>query len=205
MNQSLGNGIEPEARSLAMLSSRPRGIACSHSGNSLMIRGQKAPRCATFSLGTGSRTRPDTTSVTGGFLYLACDFNGLRGLDRHDRLAERAAFSGHERTVYMLLLYCPPTSNSAWVICPSEQTRTASISTANTFSSRITAWRSRSSIAGESLACLRWNSRRRLSWLFFSSSVERLGSSFCGAASPWGLRKGLTPTMGDGPSGFVWS
>jgi len=44
---------------------------------------------------------------------------------------------------HMLRRYCPPTSNSACVICPSEQTRTASIRTANTFSSRITAWRSR--------------------------------------------------------------
>eukprot|EP01031_Cornospumella_fuschlensis_P047284 gene47284-57916_t len=32
----------------------------------------------------------------------------------------------------MLRRYCPPTSNSALVICPSEQTRTASISTSNT-------------------------------------------------------------------------
>src|SRR5437867_7650588 len=50
---------------------------------------------------------------------------------------------------YMLRRYWPPTSNRAWVICPSEQTRTASISTAKTFSLRITAWRSRSSMAGE--------------------------------------------------------
>ena len=40
---------------------------------------------------------------------------------------------------YMLRRYCPPTSNNAWVKWPSEQTRTASISTANTFSSLITA------------------------------------------------------------------
>lgn len=37
------------------------------------------------------------------------------------------------RPTYILRRYCPPTSNSACVICPSEQTRTASISTANTF------------------------------------------------------------------------
>lgn len=35
--------------------------------------------------------------------------------------------------------YCPPTSNSALVICPSEHTRTASISTSNTFALSITA------------------------------------------------------------------
>ena len=34
----------------------------------------------------------------------------------------------------MLRRYCPPTSNNAFVICPSEQTRTASISTSNTLS-----------------------------------------------------------------------
>src|SRR6185503_9487513 len=48
---------------------------------------------------------------------------------------------------YMLRRYCPPTSNSACVICPSEHTRTASISTANTFSSLITASRRRCNIA----------------------------------------------------------
>src|SRR5438552_5688055 len=53
---------------------------------------------------------------------------------------------------YMLRRYWPPTSKRAWVICPSEQTRTASISTANTFSFRMTAWRRRSSIAAESFA-----------------------------------------------------
>ena len=34
---------------------------------------------------------------------------------------------------YMLRRYCPPTSNSALVIWPSEQQRTASTSTSNTF------------------------------------------------------------------------
>ena len=40
---------------------------------------------------------------------------------------------------YIFLRYCPPTSNNAFVICPSEQTRTASISTSNTFLLSITA------------------------------------------------------------------
>lgn len=39
---------------------------------------------------------------------------------------------------YMLRRYCPPTSNSALVIWPSEHTRTASISTANTLPLAIT-------------------------------------------------------------------
>src|SRR3989475_777095 len=50
---------------------------------------------------------------------------------------------------YMLRRYWPPTSNKAWVICPSEQTRTPALSTPKTSSLRITAWRSRSSMAGE--------------------------------------------------------
>ena len=40
---------------------------------------------------------------------------------------------------YMFLRYCPPTANNAFVICPSEQTRTASISTSNTLLLSITA------------------------------------------------------------------
>ena len=40
---------------------------------------------------------------------------------------------------HILRRYCPPTSNSAFVICPSEQTRTASISTSNTLRFSITA------------------------------------------------------------------
>jgi len=40
---------------------------------------------------------------------------------------------------YMLRRYCPPTSNSAFVICPSEQQRTASISTSNTLRLSMTA------------------------------------------------------------------
>ena len=39
---------------------------------------------------------------------------------------------------YMFLRYCPPTSNSASVICPSEHTRTASTSTSNTLPLAIT-------------------------------------------------------------------
>ena len=47
--------------------------------------------------------------------------------------------SGTQSHRYIFLRYCPPTSNSAFVICPSEQTRTASISTSNTFLFSITA------------------------------------------------------------------
>ena len=57
--------------------------------------------------------------------------------------------SGRKRT-YIFRRYCPPTSNSAFVICPSEQTRTASISTSNTLRLSITA------------CCSRLQHRRRL-------------------------------------------
>ncbi len=67
------------------------------------------------------------------------------------RLAERqlvavqsgqpaVAHAGRIRAcAHMLRRYCPPTSNSAFVICPSEHTRTASISTSNTLRLSITA------------------------------------------------------------------
>jgi hypothetical protein len=48
-----------------------------------------------------------------------------------------AAVRSH--SAYILRLSCPSTSNSAFVICPSEQTRTASISTSNTLPLSITA------------------------------------------------------------------
>ena len=98
---------------------------------------------------------------------------------------------------YMLRRYCPPTSNSACVICPSEHTRTASISTSNTFLLSITACCRRLSI-GPLAALLRsWKSFRRLSWLCFSSSVERISSSVSGTVSPFGLRKVFTPMIED--------
>ena len=53
---------------------------------------------------------------------------------------------------HMLRRYCPPTSNSAFVICPSEHTRTASISTSNTLALAITACCRRASMAGDSAA-----------------------------------------------------
>src|SRR5262245_40104072 len=103
---------------------------------------------------------------------------------------------------YMLRRYCPPTSNSACVICPSEQTRTASISTSNTFRFSITACCSRFSIAGEAPAFPPWNSARRLSCDCFSSSVDRISSIFSGTGSPCGFLKVFTPTIGYEPSCF---
>jgi hypothetical protein len=62
--------------------------------------------------------------------------------------APRAAVSDRlSAPAHMFLRYCPPTSNSAFVICPSEHTRTASISASNTLPSAITVSRSRRSIA----------------------------------------------------------
>lgn len=54
---------------------------------------------------------------------------------------------------HMLRRYCPPTSNSAFVICPRLHTRTASISTANTLPLSMTACCRRFSMAGASPAC----------------------------------------------------
>ena len=42
-------------------------------------------------------------------------------------------------SAYIFLLYCPPTSNIAWVICPSEQTLVASINSLKIFSFLIEA------------------------------------------------------------------
>jgi hypothetical protein len=47
---------------------------------------------------------------------------------------------GHAQTLYMFLLYCPPTSNIAAVNCPRLQYFVASIKTANMFSFRIAAF-----------------------------------------------------------------
>src|SRR5437588_6486120 len=80
-----------------------------------------------------------------------------RGVRQLRALRARALEGGARRKEvlsYMLRRYWPPTSNSACVICPSEHTRTASISTAKTFSLRITAWRSLSSISGACFAFL---------------------------------------------------
>jgi len=92
---------------------------------------------------------------------------------RHQELNERVHFRCNQpapRHVnssrgqsYMLLRYCPPTSNSAFVICPNEQQRTAPISTANTLSSRITASHRRASMAGASATWRGWKPARRCS------------------------------------------
>ena len=62
------------------------------------------------------------------------------------RATRQTGFIDHLRSMakgcacrYMLRRYCPPTSNSAFVICPSEHTRTASIRTSNTFRLSMTA------------------------------------------------------------------
>ncbi len=99
---------------------------------------------------------------------------------------------------YMLRRYWPPTSNSALVIWPSEQMRTASISTSKTLSPLAAACLRRSSMAGASLAWRLWKALRRFSCDFFSFSVERASSSVVSPTSSWasGLTKVLTPTMG---------
>jgi hypothetical protein len=73
-----------------------------------------------------------------------------------------------DRGAYILRRYCPPTSNSALVICPSEQTRTASISTSNTFLLSITA------------CCRRFELRRRFAaaWRHGSRPGASTGFAF---------------------------
>ena len=80
-------------------------------------------------------------------------------ITEHDRDHDFGEGKGHHRITgseivvcplhYMLRRYWPPTSNSAWVICPSEHTRTASISTSNTFLLSITACCRRLSIGAQ--------------------------------------------------------
>ena len=104
---------------------------------------------------------------------------------------------------YMLRRYWPPTSKSACVIWPSEHTRTASISAANTLPScdhrLLQALRASPAPA----AALRfWKVASRVQLALLLSSVERMSSSFCGVASPFGLRNVLTPMIGSVPSCF---
>ena len=78
---------------------------------------------------------------------------GPIGFELEDAQAgEWSHFCSRRRGRYMLRRYCPPTSNSASVICPSEHTRTASISTSKTLPLAITVSCSRRSIAGASAA-----------------------------------------------------
>jgi hypothetical protein len=56
----------------------------------------------------------------------------------------------------MVRRFCPPTSNSALVIRPSEHTRTASISASNALPSAITVSSSWRSIAGACAALRSW-------------------------------------------------
>ncbi len=62
---------------------------------------------------------------------------------------------------YILLRYRPRTSNSALAICPSEQQRTASMSTSNTFRFSTTAGCNRASIGPDASSCRAWKPRRR--------------------------------------------
>lgn len=68
--------------------------------------------------------------------FNGCYPRGVSAIARFSGAALKTAIGRVRR--YMLLRYCPPTSNNAFVICPSEHTRTASISTANTFPLLIT-------------------------------------------------------------------
>lgn len=62
---------------------------------------------------------------------------GMKGAAKGEALTDGRAFDRFES--HMFRRYWPPTSNKVSLIWPSEQTRTASISTSKTFSLRITA------------------------------------------------------------------
>ena len=52
------------------------------------------------------------------------------------RQAQQPPFKNHHTQIknpYIFLLYCPPTSNKALVICPNEQYLTVSIKASNIF------------------------------------------------------------------------
>ena len=63
--------------------------------------------------------------------------------------------------LYIFRRYCPPTSNKAWVICPSEHTRAAFISSAKMLPPSMQTCLSFSSATGASSGCRLWKSRRR--------------------------------------------
>ena len=98
---------------------------------------------------------------------------------------------------HMLRRYCPPTSNSALVICPSEHTRTVRIKLGEDVAvvdhDLLQPRERRGRFARRAAA---WKSASRCNCDSFSSSVERASSIFCGAASACGLRNVLTPTIG---------
>ena len=74
----------------------------------------------------------------------------------------------------MLRRYWPPTSNSAVVICPSEQTRTACISTSKTLALAITACCKRFSIGPDS--AVSWQLPTALETLVVKGALSRLGA-----------------------------
>ena len=76
----------------------------------------------------------------------------------------------------MLRRYCPPTLNSASVICPRLATLTVSINSSNTFPPSLAtfwSWASAAVVASPSIVCL---SVTRVKQFSFSSGVARANS-----------------------------
>src|SRR5215468_5950240 len=101
--------------------------------------------------------------------------------------------------LYMFLRYCPPTSYSACVICPSEQYFTVSISSANKFP-LVRAIFFNFFNASLLFDSLRWQKKFRFCiCCSFSSVVLRMTSPGVVVGLPFLLRKVFTPINGNSP------
>src|SRR6476659_7169884 len=103
---------------------------------------------------------------------------------------------------YIFLLYCPPTSYNACVICPKEQYFTVSINSENKLPSLIAT--SLSLFRASSLLnSLRFQNACRLSiCCSFSSFVLRITSLGMIVGLPFLFRNVFTPMMGSSPVCF---
>src|SRR6476659_8587186 len=103
---------------------------------------------------------------------------------------------------YIFLLYCPPTSYNACVICPSEQYFTVSINSENKLPSLI-ATSFNLSRAASLLDLLRFQNACRLAiCCSFSSLVLLITSLGMIVGLPFLLRKVFTPMIGNSPVCF---
>src|SRR6185437_8910763 len=128
-------------------------------------------------------------------------FKVVNFLDNCRLTAQNQAFS----CFYIFLRYCPPTSNSAAVICPNEQYLVDSISCSNKFLLCMAAClRSVSNLGAcaEKALCILL---RAVIWYSFSSVVDRITSLGITDGEPLDERNIFTPTIGYSPVCFSLS